>query len=347
MTDNASCKVEGGETKGLPICELRPATYCAEKVTVDDKVFCKTSYGVVLDGDTGASRPNLFMFPKTLADGTVTAEVGLGYEETKGLGEGGGKPDDVYAMGKLVRYHHYPDFRFPGFTEESKRIPHLMQPGNIVNLPAVTQTDGMPLLWEDGSPKYENARRGRFILQGKSACGTTELEKANCTTLVIVYKQGIEGQGRQSDVMMRRAKGGYEFSKFEKDLVGNPVARNISSPMVTATEPSSNEDGVDKVTGYDWTEDALIPSPLQTRTTTHGHSAVPSAATRCCSDSLGPRTGRLTQRQRPLRLLRTLVAGRRRHLRRSGHGCRRSDDGPDRSGHGRLRTAEQHFEPQE
>jgi hypothetical protein len=250
LTDNASCKVEDGVIKGLPICELRPSTYCAttETTTGADGVvigtFCKTSYGVLLDGDTGASRPNLFMFPKTLPDGTIIAEAGLGYEETKGLGEGksGGRPDDVYAQGKLVRYHHLPDFRAPA----------VMQPGNILNLQAMDPLTRSPLFWEDGTKKYENARRVRFILQGKSGCGDTLEAKAACTTMVAVYKQGIEGQGRQSDVMMRRAVAGYEFGKFQ------PGDLNLSSPSVLATEPSSNEDGVEKVTSFDWYASDLL-----------------------------------------------------------------------------------------
>ena len=252
VTDNASCKVEPGVDgqpdviKGLPICELDKATYCAATVAVDDKFFCKTSYGVVLDGDTGASRPNLFMFPKTLSDGTVIAEVGLGYEETKGLGEGGGKPDDPYAMGKLVRYHHFPDFRFPTMPDAKK---YIMQPGGIVNLQALDPLTGAKLTWADGSPKYENARRGRFILQGKTGCGTTEEAKASCTTMVIVYKQGIEGQGRQSDVLMRRAVAGYEFGKFQ------PGAVNISSPIVVAYGESSGD--VPKVAEWDFSAAAL------------------------------------------------------------------------------------------
>ena len=249
VTDNASCKVDGGEIKGLPVCELDPLTYCAQQVSLDgENTFCKTSYGVVLDGDTGASRPNMFMFPKTLADGTVTAEVGLMYEETKGLGEGGGRPDDVYAMGKLVRYHHIPDFRFPALASAPS---YIMQQGTIINLQARDPDTGDLLFWDDGTRKYENARRGRFILQSKGGCGDTPEAKAACTTMVIVYKQGIEGQGRQSDVMMRRAVAGYEPSKIQLGAV------NLSSPSVLATEPASNEDGVDKVTLHDWTADDM------------------------------------------------------------------------------------------
>lgn len=242
VTDNATCKVEDGVIKGLPICSdpSTIATYCPTTETTDAGTFCKTSYGVVLDGDTGASRPNLFLFPKTLPDGTVTAEAGLGYEETKGLGEGGGKPDDVYATGKLVRYHH-----FPLFTQ-----PDIMRPGNILSLQAKDPVSGAPLFWDDGTPKYENARRVRFILQAKTACGTPAVP--TCPTIVAVYKQGIEGQGRPSDVMMRRALGGYEFSKFK------PGAQNVSSPNVLATQPTSNEDGNVKVTDWEWTEASLV-----------------------------------------------------------------------------------------
>jgi hypothetical protein len=248
VTDNATCKVVAKDPvtgvptdiNGLPICTIQQATYCATTVEVPEVgEFCKTSYGVVLDGDTGASRPNLFMFPKTLPDGTVTAEAGLGYEETKGLGEGGGKPEDVYASGKLIRYHH-----FPLFT-----APDIMKPGNILSLQAKDPATGLPLTWDDGTPKYENARRVRFILQAKTACGTPAVP--TCPTIVAVYKQGIEGQGRPSDVMMRRALGGYEFGKFL------PGAQNVSSPTVLSTTPTSSDDGDVKVTDWAWTEDNL------------------------------------------------------------------------------------------
>ncbi len=240
VTDNAACKVESGVIKGLPICEQQPATYCATTVTLDAGTFCRTAAGVILDGDTGSSRPNIFMQPKTASDGTVFAEAGIAYEETKGLGEGGGDPNatDPYAQGKLIRYHHLPDFRSPA----------VMNAGNILSLPALDPATGLPLLWPDGTAKYENARRVRFIVQGKGGCGTDPAQVAACTTLVTVYKQGIDGQGASSDIMLRRAKGGYEFSKF---LAG---AQNVSSPTVLTSEPTSSEDGGVKVTSWQWTE---------------------------------------------------------------------------------------------
>ncbi len=55
--------------------------------------------------------------------------------------------------------------------------------------------------WQD-QPQlaYENARRPRFILQGKSAMGASK------TPLLVLYKEGQEGQGRPSDIMLRRFK---------------------------------------------------------------------------------------------------------------------------------------------
>ena len=44
-----------------------------------------------MDGNTGASRPNLFLQTYTKPDGTKSAWAIMAYEETKGVGMG---PDD-------------------------------------------------------------------------------------------------------------------------------------------------------------------------------------------------------------------------------------------------------------
>ena len=49
-------------------------------------------------------------------------------------------------------------------------------------------------------------------------------------TMVAVYKQGMEGQGGPSDIMMVRAKGGYSWANVLKDGNGIPNAQNVSSP---------------------------------------------------------------------------------------------------------------------
>jgi len=52
------------------------------------KEICVTVDGRLLDGDTGASRPNLMLQPYQKPDGTYSAWAVLGYEETKGLAPG-------------------------------------------------------------------------------------------------------------------------------------------------------------------------------------------------------------------------------------------------------------------
>ena len=56
------------------------------------KRVCITEDGRLLDGDTGASRPNLFLQTYTKPDGTKSAWAILAYEETKGVGGGCTRP---------------------------------------------------------------------------------------------------------------------------------------------------------------------------------------------------------------------------------------------------------------
>ena len=194
-------------------------------VTADDRL---------LDGDTGASRPNIFLQPysyvKTDAAGNpvfdssgnpvmlTSAWAIICYEETKGAGSG---PDEelgdqvntndyIVEEGKNVIYHSF-DFRRPEVCAE----------GGIVNMPEiVVGADGLPVLDDEGCvmPKYltdewgnqildfrgkallayENARRGRFLPQG---LGTINLAGERIAQ-AMVFKQGPEGSGRPSDIML-------------------------------------------------------------------------------------------------------------------------------------------------
>jgi hypothetical protein len=172
-----------------------------------EKKVCITSDGVLLDGDTGASRPNLFLQPYTKSDGSKSAWAIIAYEETKGVG--GGAPDhtqgegpygDEYVIdeGKNVHYHSF-DFSQPD----------IVHPGHIVNHPERDENDNILYLRDEegnlvldylGQPQfaYHNARRPRFALQGKSAMGATG------TVAVMLYKEGPEGQGAPSDIMLQR-----------------------------------------------------------------------------------------------------------------------------------------------
>lgn len=226
LTDNHAVKVEkllSGEAPEIyqQVCQVNPdGTY----VEVDGFCVAKPEHGgQVLDGNTGSSRPNLFLQPvkDPVTKEVVGAEVILGYEETKGLGAGPEQEADPEDIGKYVVYHHMPDFTQP----------EVIQAGNILSLPN-----------EHG--EYENARRVRFILQPKENAGESG------TVMVILYRQGDEGKGAPADIFMRRAVGGYAYENIL------PGAVNLSGATVLATEPT--EGGSEKVTEYTWTVDTLM-----------------------------------------------------------------------------------------
>lgn len=230
----------------------------------------------LLDGDTGASRPNLFMQPFTKPDGSKSAWAIIAYEETKGVGSGPplnagekdkvedqeqGGGDDRYFPdnGKNVIYHSFE------YTNPEK-----VSAGNIVNLPEKDDVgnliylyevqrdgDGVPLTDEEGNfiptnplelmydfqgnqqLAYENARRPRFIMQGKSAIGDSR------TIMAMLYKEGQDGMGRQSDIMLRRfvvpqgqTGNPYRFSNMLADV------QNMSSAEIgdTWTNPEAEPD---------------------------------------------------------------------------------------------------------
>lgn len=182
------------------------------------KKVCYTSDNVLLDGNTGASRPNVFLQTYTKSDGTKSAWAIMAYEETKGVGSGStdhvpdeGPYGDEYTPdeGKNVIYHSF-DFQKP----------EKVSPGKIVNYPErdadgnilyVVDEEGERILDWQGLPQlaYENARRPRFVLQGKSAMGDSK------TSMLILYKEGMQGHGRSSDIMMQR---------LVADGPGNPYA---------------------------------------------------------------------------------------------------------------------------
>ena len=226
LTDNRAVKVEkmlSGEAPAIyeQVCARNPdGTY----VEVDGFCVAKPEYGgQVLDGDTGASRPNLFIQAITdpVTKKVVGAQAMIGYEETKGLGAGPDSEADPEDIGKYAVYHYLPDFANP----------EVVQAGNILSLPN-----------ENG--EYENARRVRFVVQPLSNMGEAEL------AMVALYRQGEEGKGAPADIFMRKAIGGYSFQHFAAGAV------NLSGTEVLATEPTDGQ--IDKVTEYTWTAGNLL-----------------------------------------------------------------------------------------
>jgi len=218
-----------------PLC-----AYTVEKANPNGDLHhvCVTADGRLLDGNTGASRPNLFLQPYKRPDGTKSAWAIIAYEESKGVGSppeheegddcgddtGDDPGDDRYRpdMGKNVIYHSF-DFA----------LPEVAGGGGIVNLPETDAAGnpvylvdelGAPLLDWKGDPQlaYENARRVRLLAQPKSKAGASQ------TVVVVLYRQGEEGHGKPADIFLRRGVASptgnpYAFTNFV------PGAQNLSS----------------------------------------------------------------------------------------------------------------------
>jgi hypothetical protein len=255
---------DGTHAYGYTIDGLCEGWYEKVNEQEETKEVCITADGRLLDGDTGASRPNLFLQTYTKSDGTKSAWAIFAYEETKGMGAGspdhepdGGPYSDEYKAeeGKNAMYHSF-DFQNPDLVSAGNIInlpeKEVDADGNIIsNISYVKDEEGNLILdyLDQAQIAYENARRPRFILQGKGAIGSTK------TVMLVLYKEGLEGHGRPSDIMMRRvvaaAPGNpYAFSNFictgtEVALNGLEVcvdgAMNMSSVTPTVTTDSMGD----------------------------------------------------------------------------------------------------------
>jgi hypothetical protein len=276
----------------------------AEKINHQDvlKKVCVTKDGRLLDGNTGASRPNLFLQKYTKADGTVSAWAIFAYDESKGLGSGppghvpgeGPYGDEYLAEeGKNSFYDSF-DFQTPRyFVDENKDLivpelqSYMVSSHTLINLPekdytvntdegyvpgfgfvgdyveSVTINQGYSFVVDEfGEPildhrgylqfNYENARRPRFVMQSKNNMGESR------TIMLILYKEGEEGGGRPSDIMLRRVV-------VPADDKGNPYkAKNIFCNE-KATVDIDPGDGVYNVTVcVDGTQNMSTVNPIKT-----------------------------------------------------------------------------------
>jgi hypothetical protein len=254
------------------------------------KTVVVTADGRALDGNTGASRPNLFLQTYTKADGSKSAWAIMAYEETKGVGLGppeetgsGEEPQDGTGYdpyetfpdeGKNAIYHSF-DFQNPDvvsagtilnlhetdgeligegepvYVEEPPYLGSIYNESTGEYVPIPNPAAGEKIVdWKgDWILAYENARRPRFILQGKAAAGSSG------TVLIVLYKEGEDGAGRPSDIMSRRCVAAATGNPYAP---GNfvPGAQNVSTvtPLVTWINPDRDEnakgDGV-KVCKWD------------------------------------------------------------------------------------------------
>jgi len=235
---------DGTHAYGYKIPGLCESFYVFDNYQEEEKKVCITADNRLLDGNTGASRPNLFLQTYTKPDGSKSAWAIMAYEETKGAGIGPPEHEDtdgdghfgdvpVPEEGKNAIYLSF-DFQTPPLVDDGTilNFPERDIGGNLVYLREVTGVDvnGNPIygdfiLDHDGLKMlaYENARRPRFILQGKGAMGASK------TPLLVLYKEGVEGHGRPSDIMMRRIK---------VTGAGNPYASKYL--ICNATETAEN-----------------------------------------------------------------------------------------------------------
>jgi len=273
-----------------------------KKVAYVDAVTDSTGAVVgarLLDGDTGGTRPALFLQGYKKPDGSLSAWAIIGYEETKGLG--GGHPDDEEAhepgiprykadIGKNIVYHSF-DFRTLNATtlvsggtilnpQAVLHAPSADNPdvevlvdesGNPASTPVpawVVDDEGVQILdaWGKPIPATENARRPRFLVQGKEAAIAGKDAGVKGTVMVMVFKMGEEGKGGASDVYIQRwltsstdTGNPYAASRRAKDSSGTVVSTNVSSVTPTVwVDKEVPEETDDKDKGLRvtrWTQD--------------------------------------------------------------------------------------------
>ena len=255
VSDNNSCKTDASSGNIPDYCDtslVADTPYCADTVTVTTQVggggtstgtFCVTEDGAVLDGDTGASRPNLH-FAAKLDDATgevIGARALLTYEETKGLcEEGKGCPDAPYDVGKFVMYHHMPDFDAPLIVDGGDILsaPVTLATTDPLDPGAVFEPVDDPTTERDESVLYENSRRERFVVNS---------DPNHPVKLVVIYKQGWYNQGERADIFARRAVGGYEIENFSP-----PMCASCVMPVETEITEGDNYTYTTKVLTWDW-----------------------------------------------------------------------------------------------
>ena len=234
VTDNEVCKE--GDTK--PYCaDITCSSYVVsqdeestDEATAVTSGKCVTNVldplwddgtTVILDGDTGASRPAMSIL-KTNEDVDV---VVFAYEETKGLSvsnsadqDQGDTETEIEYEGKVALFNSFP------FDN-----PVTINAGTIVNPRAPDANDSTNMI-------YENARRVVIVNQ-IDACDQEEGDY----TFGIMYKQGIETRGGSSDMFVRMNTG------FTPDtFVPDEEVKNLSSmPLFVKDEAEEDAEPED------------------------------------------------------------------------------------------------------
>ena len=247
ITDNQSCTLDST----LPYCQDMCEAYDYNTTTTQNNaennisrcysydVDMLTNTQVILDGDTGASRPALELLKTT--DGETI--VVFGYEETKGLsestpGEGDqdqGDSETIIALeGKSVYFESFKFDAIDAFDETNASTTFLdvemplVSAGNIVNVKVPDMNTSEMI--------YENARRVVIGTQVDSC-------DADKHTFAFMYKQSFDTQGASSDMFVR-ANGGFTYDSFV--AINDQTLGDLNVTNISAQEPIV----VDLITDY-------------------------------------------------------------------------------------------------
>ena len=204
-----------------------------------------------LDGHTAASRPNLHLVYDESIDGMRAV---LTYEEQKAMGflckgNSACRADRLDYQGKFVLFNSFPAGR-----------PDTVDTGGILDTLTTTYMDtnqdgvgDSVRTASDGTSFrhiFENARNGRlFVQDARNGAYSNGRIGASDLRMLVLYKQGLFNMSQTSDLMARRACGGYEVQDWgscaETEAASQGVERDplcLSCETVTRAEPGSVKD---------------------------------------------------------------------------------------------------------
>jgi hypothetical protein len=233
-----------------------------------ERTVAVTTDGRLLDGNTSATRPNLFLQTYT-KDGTKSAWAIMAYEETKGVGLG--PPDDTGSGEEPQDGTGYDPYEI--FPDEGKNAiyhsfdfqnPDLVSAGTILNLPETTDEEliGEGDLVYVEEPPYSGSyldENGEYVpipnpdyVEGGGEVNrildwnddpilayenarrprfilqSKAAAGSSGTVLIVLYKEGEDGAGRPSDIMARRCVAGATGNPYAPDNFV-PGAKNVST----------------------------------------------------------------------------------------------------------------------
>lgn len=223
-----------------------PTTMGTLQTQCDD--FDAAVNSVPLDGNTGAARPELrIVFDESI--GGMRAV--LSYEEHKALGflcgnDATCKAERLDYMGKFVLFNSFP-----------VGTPDVISPGGMINRLTTNYMDTNEDGVGDTVRQTSTGIEMRYIFENDRNSGLAVQDANNAAfangrigsrdlRMLISYKEGLFSKSQTSDLMIRRACGGYEYANWgscsasESTVQGvtrDPIC--ISCMSVTSASPQS------------------------------------------------------------------------------------------------------------